>query len=50
MDVLVKATVLYPEMFGTVVDMPTPRVYVIQTRGHGYITVHDDEIAEFFSN
>lgn len=49
MSVRVKATVLFPELFGNVVDMPTPTVYIIDTR-YGFLTIHDDEIAEFFSN
>lgn len=49
MSVRVAQTSFRPEMFGTVVDMPTPTVYVIETKSHGFVTIHDDEITEFFS-
>lgn len=39
-----------PEMFGNIVDMPTPTVYVIHNPTHGFVTVHDNEIVEFFYN
>lgn len=48
MSVRVNANSMRPEMFGTVVDMPTKDVYVIETSAHGFVTVHDDEIREFF--
>ncbi len=49
MSVRTLPTVMLPEMIGTVVDMPTPNVYVIQT-SKGFFTVHDTEIKEFFYN
>lgn len=47
MSVRIKATTFLPEMFGTVVDMPTPKIYIVQTR-NGFFTVHDSEVIEFF--
>ncbi len=49
MSVRTFATVTLPEMFGTVVDMPTPDVLIIQTK-NGYFTVHAIEIREYFYN
>jgi len=48
MAVMVKATPFRPEMFGTVVDMPTKELYLIKT-SHGVFTIHDAEIKEFFN-
>jgi hypothetical protein len=47
MSVRTFATVTLPEMFGTVVDMPTPTVYVVMT-SKGAFTFHADEIREIF--
>jgi hypothetical protein len=44
---MVKATAIRPELFGTVVDMPTKTLYVVET-SHGFFTVQDAEITEFF--
>lgn len=48
MSVRIKATPFLPEMFGEIVDMPTPMVYVIHNAKNGFVTVHDVEIVEFF--
>ncbi len=47
MSVRTLATVCLPEMFGTVVDMPTPELLIIATAS-GYFTVHADEVREYF--
>lgn len=49
MSVRTFATVTLPEMFGTIVDMPTPNLYVVMT-SKGAFTFHDSEIREFFYN
>lgn len=48
MSVRAKATTMRPEMFGTVVDMPTPWCYIIETHDGNKFYVHDSEIVEFF--
>jgi hypothetical protein len=47
MDVIVNATPFRPEMFGEVVDMPTPQVMIVKT-SQGYFTIHADEVREYF--
>jgi hypothetical protein len=47
MSVRIAVTPFLPEMIGTVVDMPNPDVYVIETK-NGFFTIHDSEIVEFF--
>lgn len=47
MSVRIKATAFLPEMFGLVVGMPKPDLYLVENR-HGVFTIHDEEIIEFF--
>lgn len=47
MSVRTFATVTLPEMFGTVVDMPTPDILVIETK-NGFFTIHAGEVREYF--
>jgi hypothetical protein len=47
MSVRIKATVMLPEMFGNVVDMPTPEILIIENK-NGFFTVHADEVVEYF--
>ncbi len=47
MSVILSATTFRPEMFGEVIDMPLPTVYVVKTN-KGVFTYHDSEIKHFF--
>ncbi len=49
MSVRTFPTIFLPEMFGIVIDMPTPDLYVVKT-SKGEYSFHADEIREIFYN
>lgn len=48
MDVLVKPHARETVVFGTVVDMPTPNMFIIETRDGRKLRVHVSLIRKFF--